>query len=234
MVEKGEAWERPAAGPAEWHVSGDDATLAAAVRDRPGARLEFRPGPGSDLARAVGAVHHEGDGRAPATVEIDVDALRVVADGRELFGVNMVVVGVAPDRASWFTAAPGLRVRVGERVVHDGPATTVVVANGQYLRGADLVPARAPGRRPGRGPGVRAAAGRAGRDAVAAAPGRPPAASRHHPDERAPGRDPGRQGPAPGRGRRGDARRPHSSSPSRSCRRRSCWSSSGSGPPPRG
>lgn len=145
MVEKGQPWERPAAGPAEWHVDGDDATLAAAVRDQPGARLEFRPGPGSDLARAVGAVHHQGDEPGPATVEVDVDALRVVADGRELFGVNMVVVGVAPDRASWFTAAPGLRVRVGERVVHDAPATAVVVASGQYLRGADLVPRGHPG-----------------------------------------------------------------------------------------
>ena len=38
MVEKGQPWERPAAGPAEWHVTGDDATLAAAVRDRPGVR----------------------------------------------------------------------------------------------------------------------------------------------------------------------------------------------------
>jgi hypothetical protein len=140
MVEKGVPWEQPAAGPAEWHVEGDDATLAAAVRDQPGARLEFRPGPSSDLARALG-VHEPGGG----AWELGMDGLRVTADGRELFGVNMLVVGIAPDRANWLTRAPALRVRLGDRVVHDGPATSVVVASGQYLRGADLVPRGHPG-----------------------------------------------------------------------------------------
>ena len=140
MVEKGRPWERPASGPAEWHVHGDDATLAAAVRDHLGSRVEFRPDGTSDLARALG-LHGAGD----ATLELPVDALRVEADGRELFAVNMVVVGVAPDRARWVTRSPGVRVRVDERVAHDGPATAVVVASGQYLRGSDLVPRGHPG-----------------------------------------------------------------------------------------
>jgi hypothetical protein len=141
VVEKGKPWERPASGPAEWHVTGDDATLAAAVRDRPGARVEFRPDSTSDLARALG-LHAPGG----ASLELEVDALRVVADGRELFAVNMVVVGVAPDRARWLSRAPELRVRVdGERLVHEGPATAVLVASGQYLRGSDVVPRGHPG-----------------------------------------------------------------------------------------
>jgi diacylglycerol kinase family enzyme len=140
MIDKGVPWERPSTGPAEWPVEGDDATLAAAVRDRPGARVEFRPGPGSDLARALG-LHQPGAG----TFELGMDALRIEADGREHFAVNMLVVGVPPDRATWRTAAPALRVRVAERVVHDGHATAVVVASGQYLRGADLVPRGHPG-----------------------------------------------------------------------------------------
>ena len=57
----------------------------------------------------------------------------------------MVVVGVAPDRARWSTRAPAVSVRVGERVIHDGHATAVVVANGQYLRGRDVVPRGHPG-----------------------------------------------------------------------------------------
>jgi hypothetical protein len=140
MVEMGRPWERPASGPAEWHVEGDDATLAAAVRDRPGARVRFRPDAGSDLARALG-LHAPG----PAALELTLDGLRVVADGRELFAVNMVVVGIAPDRTRWTTRAPALRVRVDERVAHDGPATGVVVASGQHLRGADVVPRGHPG-----------------------------------------------------------------------------------------
>ena len=140
MIEKGRPWERPASGPAEWQVEGDDAALAAAVRDRPGARVEFRPAAGSDLARALG-LHASGT----ASLELGLDGLHVVADDRELFAVNMVVVGVAPDRAGRFTRAPAVRVRVDERVVHDGRATGVVVANGQHLRGADVVPRGHPG-----------------------------------------------------------------------------------------
>jgi len=140
VIEKGRPWERPASGPAEWQVEGDDATLAAAVRDHPGARIEFRPGAGSDLARALGL--HAGGGTA---LELGLDALRVLADDRELFAVNMVVVGAAPDRTGRFTRAPEVRVRVDERVAHDGRATGVVVASGQHLRGADVVPRGHPG-----------------------------------------------------------------------------------------
>lgn len=145
MVEKGQPWERPARGPAAWHVEGDDAALAAAVRDQPGARVGFRPDPTSDLARALG-IHTTGiHGPGEAPLELGVDALRVTADQRELFAVNMVVVGTAPDRTGWFTRAPDLRVEVDGRVAHDAPATTVVVASGQYLRGNDVVPRGHPG-----------------------------------------------------------------------------------------
>ncbi len=140
MVRKGEPWERPASGPAAWQVEGDDAALAAAVREQPGARVGFQPDPTSDLARALG-IAATGEG----TVELGIDALAVVADDRELFAVNMVVVGTAPDRAGWFTGAPDLRVEVDGRAVHDGPATSVVVASGQYLRGHDVVPRGHPG-----------------------------------------------------------------------------------------
>jgi hypothetical protein len=140
VIEKGKPWERPASGPAAWTVEGDDAALAAAVRDHPGARVGFLPDPASDLARAIG-VHGPGD----ASLELAVDALHVTADDRDLFAVNMVVVGTGPDRAGWFTPAPDLRVEVDRRIVHEGPATTVVVANGQYLRGNDVVPRGHPG-----------------------------------------------------------------------------------------
>ena len=140
MVEKGEPWERPSSEPASWTVEGDDAALAAAVRGQPGARVGFRPDPASDLARALG-IHAAGAGG----LELAVDGLRVTADDRELFAVNMVVVGTAPDRAGWFTGAPELRVEVDGRVVHDASATAVVVASGQYLRGLDVVPRGHPG-----------------------------------------------------------------------------------------
>jgi len=140
VIEKGRPWERPATGPAQWRVEGDDAALAAAVRDHRGARVGFHADATSDLARALG-LHAPGD----ASLELAIDALRVTADERELFAVNMVVAGTAPDRAGWFTRAPSLRVTVDGRAVHDGPATALVVASGQYLRGNDVVPRGHPG-----------------------------------------------------------------------------------------
>jgi hypothetical protein len=140
VIAKGEPWERPATAPAQWQVEGDDAALAASVRDHPGARVAYVPDPTSDLARAIGLA-----GPGGATVELAVDGLRVTADGRDLFAVNMVVMGTAPDRAGWLTGSPDLRVEVDGRAVHDGPATSVVVASGQFLRGFDVVPRGHPG-----------------------------------------------------------------------------------------
>ena len=133
-------WERPAPGPPEWQVAGDDAALAAAVREHRGARVGFRPDPSSDLARALG-VHAPGSG----ALDLPVDALVVDADGRDLFAVNMVVVGSAPDRTAWWTPSHDLRVEVDGRVVHETRATGVVVASGQHLRGNDVVPRGHPG-----------------------------------------------------------------------------------------
>ncbi len=144
MIEKGRPWERPATGPAEWQVEGDDAALASSVRAHPGTRVGFRPDATSDLARALG-IHASPDPDAEGVLELAVDALRVTADGRDLFAVNMVVVGTAPDRLGWSSGGADLRVEVDGRVAHDGPATTLVVASGQYLRGHDVVPRGHPG-----------------------------------------------------------------------------------------
>jgi hypothetical protein len=127
-------------GPADGHVEGDDPALADAVRGHPGARIVFVPSAASDFALGLG-LGPAGSG----ALELPLDALRVECDGREHFGVNMVVVGVAPDRARWFHQDRGVLVTVDDRVVHDARATAVVVANGQYLRGLDLVPRGHPG-----------------------------------------------------------------------------------------
>jgi len=50
MIEKGRPWERPAEGPPDVVVDGDDPALAAAVGHRPGARVAFRPDAASDFA----------------------------------------------------------------------------------------------------------------------------------------------------------------------------------------
>jgi hypothetical protein len=139
-LRKGVSWGRPASAAADVVVTGDDADLAAAVGEHPGARLSYRAAPGSDFARAVGLV----DANDAAT-ELPCDALDVEADGTVRIAVNMVVFGVAPDRQRWWNRARRVLVRVDGRVVHDGDAVGVVIANGQHLRGYDVVPRGHPG-----------------------------------------------------------------------------------------
>ena len=58
----------------------------------------------------------------------------------------MVVVGVAPDRMRWWSRTFLARSAVDGRLVHAGGAVSaVVVASGQFLRGADVVPRGHPG-----------------------------------------------------------------------------------------
>jgi hypothetical protein len=121
-------------------VRGDDAALAAAVGAAPGALIAFRPGAASDLARAVGL--QPGLEPAPHATDAPVDAVRIAGDG---LACNAVVLGVPPDRLRWTSAAPLVEVDVDGRAWFAGSATTVVIANGQFLRGADLIPRGHPG-----------------------------------------------------------------------------------------
>jgi diacylglycerol kinase family enzyme len=139
-VAKGEPWGRPTTGGPDLVLEGGDDALASAVAAHPQARIAFVPAVGSDFARAVGLSDRE-----RASIELPCDALRVDVDGRELLAVNMVVIGVPPDRQRWWNRASRIVVKVDDRVVHDGHAVAVVVANGQYLRGADVVPRGHPG-----------------------------------------------------------------------------------------
>jgi diacylglycerol kinase family enzyme len=57
----------------------------------------------------------------------------------------MCVVGTAPDRLRWSSTAFAVEVVVDGKEWFTGPATTVVIANGQFLRGLDVVPRGHPG-----------------------------------------------------------------------------------------
>jgi hypothetical protein len=103
----------------------------------------FAPGPDSDLARVVGL----GATSAPAGLALPLDALMVqVGDGSPLrIAVNSVVVGVAPDRLRAWHRPAGVRVDIDDKPLDAPAATTLVVMNGQYLRGLDLSPRGHPG-----------------------------------------------------------------------------------------
>jgi hypothetical protein len=137
VIRPGEPWGAPATGTADATGAGDDTDLARLVAAHLGARLAFHPGDRCDLARAVGLTSD-----ATGAFELPVDALDIA--GRSL-AVNLVVLGRAPDRLRAGHRRRPVTVHVDGRARFDGSATTVVIANGQFLRGADVVPRGHPG-----------------------------------------------------------------------------------------
>jgi YegS C-terminal NAD kinase beta sandwich-like domain len=139
VIKPGEEWGHPTSASADLEVAGGDADLAAAVADRPGALVRFRPDAGSDFAGAVGL---DRDRAVAVGVELPVDLLRI-DDGPA--AANMIVIGTPPDALRPLTRRFGANVRVDGRPVFHGPCTTIVVATGQFRRGLDLVPRGHPG-----------------------------------------------------------------------------------------
>jgi putative lipid kinase YegS-like protein len=138
----GQPWGQPAAGPPDLEVAGDDADLGAAAARHPGALLRFRPAPRSDIARALGL---SPDGPGGTEVALDVLALHGVGEDEAMSAVNAVVMGRPPDRLGGTARSAPITVTVDGRPWYEGAATSIVVASGQFLRGADLVPRGHPG-----------------------------------------------------------------------------------------
>jgi hypothetical protein len=143
----GQPWGHTATSPPDVEVAGDDADVVAAAMSESGALLGFRPSPRSDLARVLG-LGSEGSGATEVAIDalaIDPDDSPVDPGSAAVDAVNAVVLGPPPDRLRWTARAAHITVRVDGRAWFSGRATTVVVANGQFLRGADLVPRGHPG-----------------------------------------------------------------------------------------
>jgi hypothetical protein len=158
-VRPGQAWGSEESGPADLEVTGGDGMLASVIgRGLADPLVRFSAAPGSDLARAVGLL----PGAAPAGVALPLDVLDVVAtNGFEqivadeahdssprratVVAVNSVVVGPAPDRLRSWHRPPGFSVEIDGASVDAAGATTLVIMNGQYLRGLDVSPRGHPG-----------------------------------------------------------------------------------------
>jgi hypothetical protein len=137
----GQPWGHPASAPPDVEVSGDDVDLAVAVARHPGALVRFRPSPSSDIARALGLGPD-----AAASTEVALDSLVIKVDALgDTTAVNALAVGRPPDRLRWTTRNALMSITVDGRPWFTGEATTAVVASGQFLRGADLIPRGHPG-----------------------------------------------------------------------------------------
>jgi hypothetical protein len=140
----GQPWGTEESGPADLEVTGGDGMLASVLASGVVDPLvRFAAAPGSDLARAVGLVA----GAATTGVALPLDVLDlVVGNGsQKIVAVNSVVVGVAPDRLRAWHRPAGLSVEIDGKAVEAGSATSLVVMNGQYLRGLDVSPRGHPG-----------------------------------------------------------------------------------------
>ncbi len=148
MIRPGEPWGSPTSSAPDAEVAGGDAALALAVARRRGLLIRFVPDATSDVARAVGL--QPGRVGPPAGTELPMDALSVAdpagaRDGQSALACNMCILGTPPDRLRWSSPSFGLEIDLDGRSWFSGPATTVVVAIGQFLRGLDLVPRGHPG-----------------------------------------------------------------------------------------
>ena len=163
-------------GPADVEVDGGDADLAAVAARRTRARVCVR-GP-TRTRTSPGPL-----GLAPVPVARQLASCPI--DGLRLgpvaaMAVNAVVLGAAarpPAVVEPRAAAVGVDGRRPERF--EGRATTVVVANGQFLRGADVVPRGHPGDGRVEVQVYALAPGGAAGDAAPAGPGRPRPAPPH-------------------------------------------------------
>ncbi|MEO6469389.1 MAG: hypothetical protein ABIP21_09825 [Acidimicrobiia bacterium] len=144
MIKPGEEWGQPTDATAEVECRGDDQALAALITAEstdlaPGRLVRFFPS-GSDLARAVGLADVRDD-QPVRGIELPVDAISSDLG----VAMNSVILGVLPTRLRSHHRRRPIRVSVDGRELFSGPATSVVIANGQFVAGVDLVPRGHPG-----------------------------------------------------------------------------------------
>ncbi|HZI38938.1 MAG TPA: hypothetical protein VFF24_11585, partial [Acidimicrobiia bacterium] len=82
---------------------------------------------------------------AGMALPLDVLAVGTVDGAEPLLAVNSVVIGVPPDRLRPWHRPAGLSVEIDGKPVDASAATSLVVMNGQYLRGFDVSPRGHPG-----------------------------------------------------------------------------------------
>ncbi len=130
-IRPGEPWGVICDADPDVTVSGDDAALLAAATLAPGRLIRFKPGPSSQIGPAIGLSATT----RSIGIAVPMDLL-ALSDGRT--AVNMVILGTTPQHQRWYTKDVDLGPSIGK-------ATGIVVANGQFLGGLDVVPRGHPG-----------------------------------------------------------------------------------------
>jgi len=143
-IRPGDDWGTPTdAPPARTIAGGDDALAATLAGLDPETLLAFDPDDSSDLARAIGL--EPGATNPRRGIALPVDAMTVERSSALAWAVNAVVLGTPPGSLRATSRQAEVTVTVDGRRFHEGPATTVVIANGQFIDGLDVSPRGHPG-----------------------------------------------------------------------------------------
>lgn len=138
------SWAIPIDAAPTHEVYGTDATLALEVHEalkRSAGQpvITFHP-TRSDLAQAIGLP--AGETAFDPTAEDPTRAVQLdlLCDPTLGLAVNHVVFGTAPDFLGWGTSNASFVVEIDGKRVFSGRASTVLIANGQFVRGHDVIP----------------------------------------------------------------------------------------------
>ena len=189
-IRPGEEWGSPTDEPPDLDVHGSDAALRRGRRRRTG-RADPVRSPTRPVTCARGRARHRARPRRRAGNGAAARRARASATARSRR--NLCVIGTPPDRLRWSSPAIDLDVEIDGTAWFSGPATTVVIATGQFLPGPRHRAPRSPRRREGRDPGVRA---RPAASAARCAPVSPPAPTFRTPESVSAPPDPSSSGPA--------------------------------------
>lgn len=143
-IRPGDEWGSPTTATPAHRITGDDHALAAAIADLdPGTLVSYQPDATSDLARAIGI--EPGAVTAARGIDLPIDAMGLDRAASGSLAVNAIEFGTPPGSLRSLSRSHEISVTVDGRRVHAGPATSVVIANGQFIDGLDVSPRGHPG-----------------------------------------------------------------------------------------
>ena len=150
-IRPGDEWGTPNDSDPDLVVLGSDADLARSLKSWPHRNplISFEPSVDSDLAKSLGLSSLRDPGITNAggagKIAAPIDAIEYRIAGKTHLAMNAIELGVSPLVLRATSRSKEISVTVNGRKFFNGFASGVVVANGEFIGAADLVPRSHPG-----------------------------------------------------------------------------------------
>ncbi len=150
-IRPGDEWGTPNDSDPDLVVLGSDADLARSLKSWPHRNplISFEPSVDSDLAKSLGLSSLRDPGITNAggagKIAAPIDAIEYRIAGKTYLAMNAIELGVSPLVLRATSRSKEISVTVNGRKFFNGVASGVVVANGEFIGAADLVPRSHPG-----------------------------------------------------------------------------------------